>query len=168
MKVIGPLTDPVAHGGKAEHAFHVVVPSIPGFGFSEKPHKRGYAPAQMGDIFAKLMERLGYEHYGVQGGDWGSVITRRIAAEHPDRVIGLHINLVLAGPPAGVEDPEAGVPPGELERMRERQAYWAPERGYFEIQSTKPQTLGYALNDSPAGLAAWIIDKVQVLCTPTP
>ena len=118
----------------------------------------------MGDIFAKLMERLGYERYGVQGGDWGSVITTRIAAEHPDRVIGLHLNLIGAGPPPGVEDPEAGVPARELERMRERDAFWAPEQGYFAIQGTKPQTIGYALNDSPAGLAAWIIDKVHVLC----
>ena len=164
MKVIGPLTDPVAHGGSARDAFHLVVPSIPGFGFSDKPQGRGYGPAQMGDIFAKLMERLGYERYGVQGGDWGSVITTRIAAEHPDRVIGLHLNLIGAGPPPGVEDPEAGVPARELERMRERDAFWAPERGYFAIQATKPQTLGYALNDSPAGLAAWIIDKVHVLC----
>ena len=164
MKVIGPLTDPVAHGGHAQDAFHVVVPSIPGYGFSDKPRERGYGPAQMGDIFAKLMERLGYERYGVQGGDWGSVITTRIAARHPDRVIGLHLNLIGAGPPPGVEDPEAGVPARELERMRERDAFWAPEQGYFAIQATKPQTIGYALNDSPAGLAAWIIDKVHVLC----
>ena len=164
MKVIGPLTDPVAHGGSAQDAFHVVVLSIPGYGFSQKPRGRGYGPAQMGDIFARLMERLGYERYGVQGGDWGSVITTRIAAARPDRVIGLHLNLVGAGPPPGVEDPEAGVPARELERMREREAFWAPEGGYFAIQATKPQTIGYALNDSPAGLAGWIIDKVHVLC----
>jgi pimeloyl-ACP methyl ester carboxylesterase len=164
MKVIGPLTDPVAHGGNAEDAFHVVVPSIPGFGFSEKPSDRGYGPAQMGDIFAKLMERLGYERYGAQGGDWGSSITRRVAAENPDKVIGLHLNLITAGPPPGVEDPEAGVPAAELERMRERQAFWGPQQGYSAIQGTKPQTLGYALNDSPAGQAAWIISMVRVLC----
>jgi len=164
MKVIGPLTDPVAYGGNAEDAFHVVVPSVPGFGFSDKPSERGYGPAQMGDIFAKLMERLGYQRYGAQGGDWGSAITRRLAAEHPNRVIGLHLNLISAEPPPGVDDPEAGVPAAELERMRERQAFWAPERGYSDIQGTKPQTLGYALNDSPAGQAAWIIDKVHILC----
>ena len=164
MKVIGPLTDPEAYGGNAEDAFHVVVPSIPGFGFSERPSTRGYGPAQMGDIFAKLMDRLGYDRYGAQGGDWGSAITGRVASQHPDRVIGLHLNLVSAGPPPGVEDPEAGVPAAELERMRERQAFWGPERGYSDIQGTKPQTLGYALNDSPAGQAAWIMDKVHVLC----
>jgi len=165
MKVIGPLTDPVAHGGNAEDAFHVIVPSIPGFGFSDKPTERGYGPAQMGDIFAKLMERLGYDRYGAQGGDWGSAITRRVASEHPDKVIGLHLNLVFAGPPPGAANPEADVPLAELERMRERQEFWAPEQGYSAIQGTKPQTLGYALNDSPAGQAAWIIDKVHVLCT---
>lgn len=164
MKVIGPLTDPVAHGGKAEDAFHVVLPSIPGFGFSDKPRERGYGPAKMGDIFSKLMQRLGYERYGLQGGDWGSVITRWMAAEHPDRVMGLHLNLVLAGPPVGADDPEAGVPSAELQRMRERQAFWAPERGYYEIQSTKPQSIGYALNDSPAGMAAWFINTIHVLC----
>ena len=163
-KVIGPLTDPVAHGGRAEDAFHLVIPSIPGFGFSDKPQKGGYGPAQMGDIFAKLMDRLGYERYGLQGGDWGSAITRRIASQHPDRVIGLHLNLVGAGPPPGADAPEEGVPAEELARMRERQEFWAPERGYSAIQGTKPQTLGYALNDSPAGWAAWVIDKVHVLC----
>ena len=163
-KVIGPLTDPVAHGGNAEDAFHLVIPSIPGFGFSDKPQERGYGPAQMGDIFAKLMERLGYERYGLQGGDWGSSITRRVASQRPDNVIGLHINLVSAGPPPGVDNPEAGVPAEELARMRERQSFWAPERGYSQIQGTKPQTLGYGLNDSPAGWAAWVIDKVHVLC----
>lgn len=164
MKVIGPLTDPVAHGGNAEDAFHVVIPSLPGFGFSDKPSERGYGPAQMADSFAKLMERLGYDRYGAQGGDWGSFITQRVAAEHPDRVIGLHLNLITVGPPPGVTDPEAGVPAAELERMRERQAFWAPEQGYSAIQGTKPQTLGYALSDSPSGQAAWIIDKVHVLC----
>ena len=163
-KVIGPLTDPVAHGGKAEDAFHLVIPSIPGFGFSDKPQDRGYGPAQMGDIFAQLMDRLGYERYALQGGDWGSAITRRIASEQADRVIGLHLNLVSAGPPAGVADPEAGISAEELERAREREAFWAPERGYSAIQGTKPQTLGYAMNDSPAGWAAWVIDKVHVLC----
>ena len=164
MKVIGPLTDPVAYGGNAEDAFHVIIPSIPGFGFSDKPSERGYGPAQMADIFAMLMARLGYDRYGAQGGDWGSIITQRIAAEHPDRVIGLHLNFVTVGPPQGVSDPEADIPTAELERMRERQAFWAPEQGYSAIQGTKPQTLGYALNDSPAGQAAWIIDKVHVLC----
>lgn len=165
MKVIGPLTDPVAYGGNAEDAFHVIVPSIPGFGFSDKPTERGYDLAQMGGIFAKLMERLGYDRYGAQGGDLGSLITSSIASEYPDRVIGLHLNMVFAGPPPGVTNPEADVPIAELERMRERQAFWAPETGYAAIQGTKPQTLGYALNDSPSGQAAWIIDKVHVACT---
>ena len=151
-KVIGPLTGPVAHGENTEDAFHLVIPSIPGYGFSDKPQERGYGPAQMGDIFAKLMERLGYERYGLQGGDWGSSITRRVASEHPNNVVGLHINLVSAGPPPGVDAPEAGVPAEELVRIRERQAFWAPERAYSQIQGTKPQTLGYRTQQ----LACWV------------
>ena len=153
-KIIGPLTDPTAHGGDAADAFHVVAPSIPGYGFSDKPRARGFNPERMAEILGKLMERLGYERYGTQGGDWGSIISRWQAAQHPERVIGVHLNFVTAGPPPDVDDPEAGVPAAELERMRSRQAFFANERGYSQIQGTKPQTLGYGLNDSPAGLAA--------------
>ena len=163
-KIIGPLTDPAAHGGDASEAFHVVAPSIPGFGFSDKPHDRGYDPARIADIFAALMGRLGYERYGAQGGDFGSIITRELAIQHPERVLGLHLNFVLADPPPGVADPEAGVPAEELARVRERREYSANERGYSEIQRTKPQTIGFALNDSPIGQAAWIVDKVRWLC----
>ncbi len=158
-KIIGPLTDPAAHGGEAADAFHVVIPSLPGFGFSEKPREGGFNPERMSEVLAALMERLGYERYGAQGGDWGSIITRWLAATHPDRVTGLHLNFVIAGPPPDVDDPEVGVPPEEMVLMRERQAFMSNERGYSAIQSTKPQTLGYGLNDSPAGLAAWIVEK---------
>ncbi|MCY4659831.1 MAG: alpha/beta fold hydrolase [Acidobacteria bacterium] len=163
-KMIGPLTDPTAHGGDAADAFHVVAPSIPGYGFSDKPRGRGYNPERMARILGELMARLGYERYGTQGGDWGSIISRWQAVQHPDRVVGVHLNFVTAGPPAGVDDPEDGVPPAELERMRERQAAFANERGYSSIQGTKPQTLGYGLNDSPAGLAAWIVEKFRTWC----
>ena len=158
-KIIGPLTDPAAHGGDPADAFHVVAASLPGFGFSDKPTERGFNPERMSDILAKLMERLGYTEYGAQGGDWGGIISRSHAFNYPDRVIGLHLNFVLAGPPADVDDPAAGVPPEQLERMRERQAFMANETGYQGIQGTKPQTLGYGLNDSPAGLAGWIVEK---------
>ena len=164
IKIIEPLTDPEAHGGDASQAFHVVAPSIPGFGFSDKPIERGYNPAQMARIFATLMERLGYERYGAQGGDYGSGIMRQLAIQHPERVVGLYINFVTAGPPPGVEDPEAGVSAEELERVRERAEYSANERGYSQIQRTKPQTIGFALNDSPVGQAAWIVDKIRWLC----
>ena len=164
IKIIEPLTNPEAYGGDASQAFHVVAPSIPGFGFSDKPTERGYNPARMAQIFAKLMERLGYERYGAQGGDYGSGIMRQLAIQQPERVLGLHINLVSAGPPPGVADPEAGVSADELERVRERQEYSANERGYSQIQRTKPQTIGFALHDSPVGQAAWIVDKVRWLC----
>jgi len=163
-KIIGPLTDPVAHGGQAADAFQLVIPSIPGYGFSDKPREPGYSPARMADILAALMDRLGYERYGAQGGDWGSIITRALAAKYPDRLIGIHLNMMTGGAPPGVDTPDAGVPVEELERMRARQAFMENERGYGQIQGSKPQTLGYGLNDSPAGLAAWIVEKFRTWC----
>ena len=162
-KIIGPLTDPVAHGGRAEDAFHVVAPSIPGYGFSDIPREPGMGPEQVADINAQLMARLGYERYGAQGGDWGSIISRLLAFKHASHVVGLHLNFLIAGPPQGVDDPTAGVPAVELARMQERQAAFGEETGYQQIQGTKPQTLGYGLNDSPAGLAAWIVEKPQLV-----
>ena len=163
-KIIPLLVDPTNYGGDAADAFHVVAPSIPGYGFSDKPAGRGWNPEKMAEVIGKLMERLGYDRYGTQGGDWGSIISRWQAVQHPGRVVGVHINMVTAGPPAGVEDPAAGVPPEELARTRERQEFFADERGYSNIQGTKPQTLGYGLNDSPAGLAAWIVEKFRTWC----
>lgn len=163
-KIIPLLVDPTNYGGDAADAFHVVAPSIPGYGFSDKPSGRGWNPEKMAEVIGKLMERLGYDRYGTQGGDWGSIISRWQAVQHPDRVVGVHLNMVTAGPPAGVEDPAAGVPPEELARTRERQEFFADERGYSNIQGTKPQTLGYGLNDSPAGLAAWIVEKFRTWC----
>ena len=157
-KIIGPLTNPELYGGRAEDAFHVVVPSLPGFGFSGKPTERGYNPERMAHTLAALMAKLGYEQYGAQGGDWGAIINRILASRYPDRLIGLHSNFVLANPPA---DPlvRDGVPPQELASREARQAYMANETAYQQIQGTKPQTLGVGLNDSPAGLAAWIVEK---------
>ncbi len=164
-KVIGPLTDPVAHGGDASDAFHVVAPSMPGYGFSEKPSEPGYGPEKIAEIGAGLMARLGYETYGVQGGDWGSAVSRWHAFSYPERVVGLHLNMMTTGPPAGVEDPTEGIPPEELERSQARTAfYFGEEDGYSRLQGTRPQTLGYALNDSPAGQAAWIVEKFRAWC----
>ncbi len=157
--LIGPLTDPAAWGGDPGDAFHLVIPSLPGYGFSEKPAEPGYNPERIADALAALMERLGYARYGVQGGDWGGIIGRSLAGNHPDRVLGFHTNFVLAGPPPGTDDPDAGVPAEERAFLAERAEAFADGRGYQEIQGTKPQTLGYALNDSPAGLAAWIVEK---------
>jgi epoxide hydrolase len=163
-KIIGPLTDPAAHGGRAEDAFHVVAMSLPGFGFSGKPLDRGYGPERMADTLAKLMARLGYTRYGVQGGDWGGVVSRFAAVNDRSHVVGLHSNFCLANPPAGAPNPNEGMSPLELERLRQRQAFGDTERGYFLIQSTKPQTIGYSLDDSPAGLAAWVVEKFRSWC----
>ena len=160
-KIIPMLTDPAAHGGSASDSFHVVAISLPGFGFSGKPVDRGYGPERMAGILAKLMARLGYTRYGLQGGDWGSSISRFAALNDASHVAGLHLNFCLAGPPAGAKDPNEGVTPAELERTRARQAFFDNERGYFLEQSTKPQTIGYALDDSPAGMAAWIVEKFR-------
>jgi pimeloyl-ACP methyl ester carboxylesterase len=156
-KVIGPLTDPVAHGGKAEDAFHVVVPSLPGFGFSGKPKERGWNSQRMAEVMAKLMARLGYERYGAQGGDWGGGITRWLATADGGRCIGGHSNFPTAAVPK--DDPMKGVTKAERERHQKRVAELNDHRAYGAIQGTRPLTLGYALNDSPAGLAAWVVDK---------
>ncbi|MEX2048040.1 MAG: epoxide hydrolase [Gemmatimonadota bacterium] len=158
VDLVGPLTDPGAYGADASVAFHVVIPSLPGFGFSEAPDERGYSPERMADVMAALMERLGYPQYGVQGGDWGGIIGRSLAGNHPEHVIGLHSNFILGGPPPGA-DANAGVTPEEQELRRERVEAFAEGSAYQEIQGTKPQSLGYGLNDSPAGLAAWIVEK---------
>ena len=156
--LIGPLTDPAAYGGDPADAFHVVIPSLPGYGFSGKPAETGFNPERMADVFAGLMERLGYDRYGAQGGDWGAIISRMLAGNYSDRVIGLHSNFVFGGPPPG-GNPTEGVSAEELAFQRERAQAFSDGRGYSAIQGSKPQTLGYGLNDSPAGLAAWIVEK---------
>jgi pimeloyl-ACP methyl ester carboxylesterase len=157
QKIIGSLTDPVAHGGQAEDAFHVVCPSLPGFGFSSPPRERGWSSQRMAETIAKLMARLGYERYGAQGGDWGSGIVRWLAANDGGHCIGAHSNFPGGGQP--MEEPMRGVTPQEIERMQERQRELADHRAYGTIQGTRPLTLAYGIHDSPAGLAAWIIDK---------
>ncbi len=156
--IIDALTHPEQHGGSADDAFHVIAPSLPGFAFSGKPDQSGYNPERMAHMLAALMQRLGYQRYGAQGGDWGGIINRILAARYPDRLLGLHSNFVLAGAP---RDPDilAATPAADIQRREARQAYMANEVGYQQIQGTKPQTLGVGLNDSPAGLAAWIGEK---------
>ena len=161
MDVIGPLTDPVGHGGRAEDAFHVVLPSMPGYGFSGPAHRRGMSVDSVAGVVAKLMDRLGYERYAAQGGDWGSGVATWLARDFPDRLIGIHLNMVGGGPPQGMEDPEAGIPEWELKRYRERAQWWSGENAYGNIQGSKPLTLAYGLNDSPAGLAAWMVEKFR-------
>ncbi|PCJ26108.1 MAG: hypothetical protein COA96_06280 [SAR86 cluster bacterium] len=157
-KIIGPLTDPVAHGGEQLDSYHVIAPSLPGFGFSEIPDQPGYSPEKMAHILAGLMQRLGYERYAIAGGDWGAIINRQIANNYPERLIGLHSNMILAGPPAD-ENQRNDVTEQEDTLRTARTAYMQNEVGYQQIQGTKPQSLGVGLNDSPAGLAAWIVEK---------
>jgi pimeloyl-ACP methyl ester carboxylesterase len=156
-RIIPMLTNPTAHGGRAEDAFHVIAPSLPGFGFSGKPKERGWSSQRMAETFAKLMARLGYTQYGAQGGDWGSGIVRWLAANDGAHCLGAHSNFPGANRPT--EDPMRDVTQAELDRFQQRIVELADHKAYGAIQGTRPQTLGYALNDSPAGLAAWIIDK---------
>lgn len=158
VKIIGPLTEPQLHGGDASDAFHIIAPSLPGFGFSEIPDQRGYSPEKMAHILAGLMEKIGYQQYAIAGGDWGAIINRHVANNYPDRLIGLHSNMMLANPPADQQQRE-NVTAEESEARAARGAYMENERAYQLIQGSKPQSLGYGLNDSPAGLAAWISEK---------
>lgn len=157
-KIIGPLTDPAAHGGDIIDSFHIIAPSLPGFGFSGIPTERGYSPEKMAHVLAALMAQIGYDQYALAGGDWGAIINRYLAFNYPDRIIGLHSNMILAGPPADAERRDA-VTPEENAARAARSAYMENEVAYQRIQGTKPQSLGYGLNDSPAGVAAWIVEK---------
>ncbi|MEU9716904.1 epoxide hydrolase family protein [Streptomyces sp. NPDC047976] len=165
LKVAGPLTDPRAHGGDPADAFHLVLPSIPGFGPSGPTTETGWEFKRVARAFGVLMERLGYDAYGVQGGDWGAAVSRELGRVRPGNVVGVHLNL-LPGAGATAEPGEAelaALEPAERERTLaswERYRVWARERqGYADIQATRPQTLAYGLNDSPAGLLAWIGEK---------
>ncbi len=159
-KVIGPLTDPVAHGGNREDAFDVICPSLPGYGFSDAPRQAGFDVRSMADLMAKLMAELGVTRYGAQGGDWGAVIASHLGVVDPSHVCGVHLNMAVAGPPQG-EDPAQELSPKELEALADYGHFQTEETGYQAIQGTKPQSLGYGLNDSPAGLAAWIVEKFR-------
>jgi pimeloyl-ACP methyl ester carboxylesterase len=155
-KVIGPLTDPVAHGGEAADAFHLVCPSLPGYGFSGKPARPGWGVAHIADAWDELMTRLGYARYGAQGGDWGSGVTTALGIRHPDHVAGIHLNMVTGRPdPAAMDD----LTEREKAAIAAFQHYWDEDSGYSKEQSTRPQTVGYGLVDSPAGLCAWILEK---------
>lgn len=157
-KIIGPLTDPAAYGGDSGDAFHVIAPSLPGFGFSGIPAERGYSPEKMAHTLAALMQKLGYEKYAIAGGDWGAIINRFLAFNYSDRLIGLHSNMILADAPAD-ETRRNAVSVKENAARTARAAYMRNEIAYQQIQGTKPQSLGYGLNDSPAGVAGWIVEK---------
>jgi epoxide hydrolase len=159
LQVIGPLTDPTAHGGKAEEAFHVVIPSLPGFGFSDKPTEVGWGLLRIANAWAVLMVRLGYSHYVAQGGDWGAGVTSWMAKQHVTGLDAIHLNLpILFQPPP---PPAGGYTVAEQQALEHLGKYMSDASGYASIQGTRPQTLGYGLADSPVGQAMWIYEKLQ-------
>jgi pimeloyl-ACP methyl ester carboxylesterase len=159
-KIIPLLTDPGRHGGDPADAFDVVVPSMPGYGFSERPSTPGMDPERIAALWAELMSGLGYARFGAQGGDWGAIVSTYLGARHAEAVVGVHLNMVVALPPDPA-NPADGLTQEELIALMQLQQFLEEETGYQRIQGTKPQTLGYALNDSPAGLAAWIVEKFR-------
>ena len=154
-KVIGPLVDPTAHGGSAADAFHVICPSLPGFGFSGKPQRTGWGVERIAAAWAELMARLGYERYFAQGGDWGSAVTRELGVTHTAHCEAIHVTLAMGTRPATQGEPG----PDEQLAMAGAKHYRRWDSGYSKQQSTRPQTLGYGLADSPAGQAGWILEK---------
>ena len=165
--IAGPLTDPRAYGADPADAFHLVLPSIPGFGFSGPTREPGWDHLRVARAFAELMRRLGYERYGAQGGDWGSAISRELGRLFPEQVFGVHLNLIPGAAASAEPTPEelAALSPAEQARTIaswERTEAWLREKqGYADLQSTRPQTLSYALTDSPVGQLAWIAEKFR-------
>ena len=155
-KVIDKLADPVAHGGRAEDAFHVVVPSLPGYGFSGKPTGSGTSVEKIGRMWGQLMARLGYQRYVAQGGDWGSMITQSMGQSETDHCAGIHVTMPIVAPDPDTMDDLTDFEQGALDAMT---YYSQSDSGYSKQQSTRPQTLGYALADSPVGQMAWIVEK---------
>jgi len=156
LKVIRPLTEPTLHGGEVRDAFHVVCPAIPGYGFSDKPRERGWGVRRIAAAWAALMARLGYDRYVAQGGDWGALITTCIGIQDPVHCAGIHLNMPIVPP-----DPATmgSLTPREQSALAGMKHYQDWDSGYSKQQSTRPQTVGYGLVDSPAGQAAWILEK---------
>jgi pimeloyl-ACP methyl ester carboxylesterase len=164
LDVIGPLTDPAAHGGDAADAFHVVMPSLPGFGLSGPISGSGWTEDRMSQTFDELMRRLGYDNYGAQGGDIGAVVSPKLGHAAPDRVIGVHVNAAAVGfmpfPPLD-DDELAQLTDLERDRVTRIGEFLGDRFGYAQIQGTRPQTLSYGLTDSPVGQLAWIVEKFK-------
>ncbi|MET1075433.1 MAG: epoxide hydrolase family protein [Umezawaea sp.] len=160
-KVVGPLTDPAAHGGDSRTAFHLVVPSMPDFGFSGKPVEPGWTLASTADAWITLMDRLGYDRWGAQGGDLGAGVTDAIARKAPAGLVGMHLNFAMFFP---TPEERAEATPDEQAMLDSADYFWETLSGYAKEQSTRPQTIGYSLADSPVGLAAWIYAMFQDTC----
>src|SRR5580704_7847227 len=159
LQVIGPLVDPTAHGGKADEAFHVVVPSLPGFGFSDKPTEAGWRLPRIANAWAALMARLGYSRYVAQGGDWGAGVTNWMAKQRELGLAAIHLNLPILFPPP--PPPPGGYTAAEQGALAQLVKYGSDGSAYASIQGTRPQTLGYGLADSAVGQAMWIYEKFQ-------
>ena len=157
LETIAPLTDPVAHGGRAEDAFHLVIPSLAGFGFSGKPVATGWGVDKIASAWAELMRRLGYAEWVAQGGDWGAIVTTSIGAQAPAGCRGIHVNMPLARP---LPEDLAAPSPAEQRALAALQHYQQWDSGYSKEQSTRPQSVGYGLVDSPVALAGWILEKM--------
>lgn len=158
LECIGPLTDPVAHGGRAEDAFHVVVPSLPGYGFSAKPQRHGWNVERIARAWAVLMTRLGYDRWFAQGGDWGAIVTTTLGWQAPAGLAGLHVNMPIA---RRLKEDLINPGPEAQQAIAAGAHYQRFESGYSAQQRTRPQTIGYSLVDSPVGLAAWIYEKMM-------
>ena len=156
--LIGPLTDPAAHGGDRRDAFHVVIPSLPGFGFSDHPDRTGWGVGRIADAWATLMRRLGYERWGAQGGDWGAAVTTALGYKAPAGLVGIHLNMVQFQP-TDQERSEADA--HEQVMLADAQRYDRERSAYMKLQATRPQLIGYSLADSPVGLASWVYALFQ-------
>jgi epoxide hydrolase len=157
LDVIGPLTDPVAHGGDAADAFHLVIPTLPGFGFSGPTREPGWHPRRIASAWAELMARLGYDRYGAQGGDFGAFVSPDLGRVDTEHVVGVHVNAATVGfIPLGREVDEDSLTDREKHRWARQQDFQSERNGYFQMQAYRPQTIAYALADSPVGQLAWI------------
>jgi pimeloyl-ACP methyl ester carboxylesterase len=156
LDVFGPLSDPRAHGGDPSDAFHVVAPSLPGYGWSDRPDQAGWGIDRIAGAWHTLMTGLGYDRYVAQGGDWGAGVTTAMGQQAPEGLLAIHLNMAFAFPDA---DSMADLTPTESQALTDVAAHAESGMGYSSIQSTRPQTLGYGLNDSPAGQLAWIVEK---------
>jgi epoxide hydrolase len=164
LDVIGPLTDPGAHGGDPADAFHLVIPSIPGYGFSGPTQDTGWTTARVAKAWTELMRRLGYQRYGAQGGDWGAFVSPELGRADPDHVVGVHVNAATFGfIPFGDVGPQELATFTDAEKARLQRLKWFLSEGnaYFQIQATRPQTLAYGLTDSPVGQLAWNVEKFK-------
>jgi pimeloyl-ACP methyl ester carboxylesterase len=155
LETVGPLTDPTAHGGRAEDAFHLVMPSLPGYGFSGEPREVGWNAGRIAQAWAQLMNRLGYSRYVAQGGDVGAIVSDQMGRQAPEGLLGIHLNLLSTGLVSGPMPTESDKERAAVDALN---TFNTSGRGYFLEQATRPQTIGYAVLDSPLALAAWMLD----------